>query len=203
MNRDKKQFVVVGVLVAVVVSVGAFQFTRKPEAAPVASSKKPAATAGTTGEDADKVIKLKYEGLLPLAPRDPFLTAAFIGVGTTPPVAPVKPTGGTGVSSGPKQTLIDVSRGPAFTGDIKGGSTGPLVPAEPPKPVFGYTLVGIVNGAHPMAVFDDGKGNQQLVEIGQGIGPSATILTISRGKVRVKFNAETLEFNVGENPNAK
>lgn len=202
MNRDKKQLVVVGVLVAVVLSVGAFQVMRKPEEAPVATTKKPVTGDGKGGEAAVKVAGPKYPELLPLAPRDPFLTAGFVAVGTTPTPAPIKPPGGTGIPAGPKGTLIDISKGPGFTGDLRGVPT-PLVPAEPPKPVFGYTLVGIVNGAHPMAVFDDGKGNQQLVEVGQGIGPSATILTISRGSVRVKFNAETLEFNVGGNPNAK
>ena len=73
----------------------------------------------------------------------------------------------------------------------------------PDKPLFGYTLVGVVEGAHPAAVFDDGKGNQQLIEIGQSVGPSAKLLSIKRGIVRIKFNAETLTFNVGGNPNAK
>lgn len=203
MNRDKKQLVVVGVLVAVVLSVGAFQFMRKPDAAPVASTKKSTTADGKNAEGVAKVEGPKYPTLLPLAPKDPFEIAAFVAVGTTPPPKPLaKPTGGTGIPAGPKGVLIDASKG----SDTTSGQTGPIglvPPMVPPKPVFGYTLIGIVNGAHPMAVFDDGKGNQQLVEIGQGIGPSATILTISRGKVRVKFNLETLEFNVGENPNAK
>ncbi len=209
MNREKKQLVVVGVLVVLVLGVGAFQFTRKdPVAAPVAKAKPDAAK--DAAKVAAKVEGPKYPDLFPLPAKDPFETAAFVAGPKQPEVTPPAPTTGLGatLSNKSKDSVKDISTGlPAndfSTGPwMPGGAKTIIEPKAPPKPVFGYTLVGIVEGAHPTAVFDDGKGNQQLVEVGQGIGQSSTVISISRGTVRVKFNAETLNFSVGGNPNAK
>lgn len=208
MNREKKQLVVVGVLVVLVLGVGAFQFTRKdPVAAPVAKAKPDAAK--DAAKVAAKVEGPKYPDLFPLPAKDPFETAAFVAGPKQPEVTPPVPTTGLGatLSNKSKESVKDVSTGQpsgSFNpGPWQPGGETSVKPVEPPKPVFGYTLVGIVEGAHPTAVFDDGKGNQQLVEVGQGIGQSSTVISISRGTVRVKFNAETLNFSVGGNPNAK
>ena len=198
MNRDKKQLVVVGVLVVLILCVGAFQMMRKPDAAPAPSGPK-VVKPGADGEKDVKQVR-KYP-LDPLPAKDPFETAAFVAGRVAP--TPTKPK-----DPAVAHPLPDPNK-KALEGTLNGEGTIPYpldkgtTPLPPPKPVFGYSLIGIVNGAHPMAVFDDGKGNQQLVEVGQGIGPSATITHISRDSVRVKFNAETLTFNVGGNPNAK
>ena len=197
MNRDKKQLVVVGVLVALILCVGAFQVMRKPDAAPAPSGPK-VVKPGAEGEKDVKQVR-KYP-LDPLPAKDPFETAAFVAGSVAPPPKPKDPVVAHPLPDPDKTALTGALSGDGSTHDpFEKGD----IPLAPPKPVFGYTLIGIVNGAHPMAVFDDGKGNQQLVEVGQGIGPSATITNISRDKVRVKFNAETLTFNVGGNPNAK
>ena len=199
MNREKKQFVVIGVLVALVLGVGAFQFTRQNEApAPLPKNEKAVAK---TDVGTAKISPLKYPELMPLHPKDPFETAPFIAGSKAPePVskAPVSVPGSA--LNKPSRTAVEgtLPRDFRFDGPLVAG--GKPEPLAPPKQVFGYTLIGITEGAHPTAVFDDGKGNQQLVEAGQGIGPSATVLSISRGRVRVKFNEETLTFNVGGNP---
>ncbi len=199
MNRDKKQLVVVGVLVGLILCVGAFQVMRKPDAAPAPSGPK-VVKPGTEGEkDAKPIKKYPFD---PLPAKDPFETASFVS-GSIPQPAekPKDPVVAHPLNKPGKDALTGVTSGDGpIPFPFEKGTTTPLAP---PKPVFGYTLIGIVNGAHPMAVFDDGKGNQQLVEVGQGIGPSATITNITRDTVRVKFNAETLTFNVGGNPNAK
>ncbi|MEI8281431.1 MAG: hypothetical protein WCG75_03400 [Armatimonadota bacterium] len=198
MNRDKKQLVVIGVLVVLILCVGAFQVMRKPDAAPAPTGPK-VVKPGAEGEKDAKPIR-KYP-LDPLPVKDPFETASFVSGSVAQP--PTKPK-----DLVVPHPLPDPDK-KALSGALNGEGTIPNpfekgpTPLVPPKPVFGYTLIGIVNGAHPMAVFDDGKGNQQLVEVGQGIGPSATITHISRETVRVKFNAETMTFNVGGNPNAK
>lgn len=197
MNREKKQLAVVGVLVVLILGVGAFQFMRGSEPPPVATAKETKAT-----EVKPEKAEPKNVGLPPLAQKDPFQPSTFITEGTTvandqvPPKQPVQQTHGKPkLGIDPDFQLDRIKFGPAGTKEVK--------PVEPPKPEFGYNLIGIIDGAHPAAVFEDGQGNQQLVEVGQGIGPSATITTISRGTVRVKFNAETLVFNVGGNPHAK
>jgi hypothetical protein len=204
MNREKKQLVVVGVLVVLVLSVGAFQFTRK-DPPPPPSTKTEKAKAKDKVAEIDEQ-KVKYPELMAMQPKDPFAIASFVAGSNppepTPPVQPNPTVGGTKVPKAAKEF------NPIPPGDITwnpGGvkPTGEIKPEEPPKPVFGYSLVGIVEGSHPMAVFEDGKGNQRLVETGQSVGSSATVLSISRGKVRVKFNEETLVLNVGGNPNAK
>lgn len=197
MNREKKQLLVVIVLAVLILAVGAFQFMKGSEPEPVASTKKDEAKPNDPAKDA-KLAKL-YPELMPLAQKDPFLPASFVNNKPEQPVTPPadpKPV---------KQVETGLDPLPPDGWVIPGGDpkVEPLKPVTPPKPVFGYILVGIVEGAHPSAVFDDGKGNQQLVEVGQGIGPNATITKITRGKVHVKFNAETLVFNVGGNPNAK
>ena len=213
MNREKKQFAVIGVLAALILGVGAFQFTRKDAPAPPPATKKE--TPKPAAEDlANAPFKKKYPDLPDLTQKDPFEIAAFVSIGTktapTPPVAVTTPktiTSGPGGTSIPGAGRRAIKRldgnDPGLDGPLPISGGAGLKPLQPEEPVFGYTCIGIVEGAHPMAVFDDGKGNQQLVEAGQGIGPSATITHISRGTVRVKFNAKTLTFNVGGNPNAK
>lgn len=202
MNREKKQLVVVGVLVVLVLGIGAFQFTRQDAPPPPASTKEKAKSVDETEKTA--VPTKNYPELMDLQQRDPFEIAAFVaGSNPQPTIAPIPkpaPVSGT-VITDPSKKGLDALPGPELP--WQAGGIGDVKPIEPPKPVFGYTLVGIVEGAHPMAVFQDEKGNQQLVEAGQSIGSSATITHISRGKVRVKFNAETLVLNVGGNPNAK
>jgi hypothetical protein len=191
------------VLAFLVLSVGAFQFTRKdPPPPPSKSKEKP--KAKDAAESTANQPK-KYPELTDLPAKDPFEIASFVSGSNPkpvpPPVAPVHP-GGTAMTD-PTRNGLKTLPGPDDINWKPGGSIGEVKPIEPPKPVFGYSLVGIVQGSHPMAVFDDGKGNQQLVEVGQSIGSSATVTNISGGKVRVRFNAETLVFNVGGNTNAK
>jgi hypothetical protein len=204
MNREKKQLVVIGVLVVLVLSVGAFQFTRKDPPPPPAAAKESAKVK----KDADKPVvpDKKYVDLLDLAPKDPFEIASFVSGPKAPVVVPpIEKTTvpGTDLNTPAKVKIEGTLLNTGGATELPPGG-GPIVPYVPPViPVFGYSLVGIVEGAHPMAVFEDGKGNQRLVEAGQSLGSTASVLSISRGKVRVKFNAETLVLNVGGNPNAK
>ena len=207
MNREKKQMIVVGVLVALVLSVGAFQFTRK-DPVPVAQPKVVKPEPTKPGDKDFKMVPLKYPELIPLAVKDPFETASFAAGPKpieTPPVETKTQVPGTAITKPTRDKLTKLPPSGDFAGDktFTSSGIGEVKPQEVPEPIFGYTLIGIVEGAYPAAVFEDGKGNQQLVEVGQGIGPSATILSISRGKVRVQFNARTLNLNVGGNPNAK
>jgi hypothetical protein len=206
MNRDKKQLIVVGVLVVLILSVGAFQFLRKTEAPPPAPSKKEVKVT-KDNEKATKAKDIKNPQFGPLNPKDPFEIAAFVAGPPDPVIVPQpvkKPDiGGTKIPEISKTHIKELPFGNDSNSNTVLPPGGGVPPMAPPEPKFEYSLIGIVEGKHPMAVFDDGKGNQQLVEAGQSVGPSATVIAISRGKVRVQFNARTLVFNVGGNPNAK
>ena len=206
MNREKKQLVVVGVLAVLVLSVGAFQFTRKDPPPPPAAVKESAKSKN----DADKPVvpKRKYEELTDLPPKDPFEIATFVAGPSKAPVVvpPVEKTTvpGTALNNPARDKIEGTLPGTGGAFDLKPFDKGTVPPLEVKEiPVFGYSLVGIVEGSHPMAVFEDEKGNQRLVEVGQSVGSSASVLSISGGKVRVQFNKQTLVFNVGGNPNAK
>jgi hypothetical protein len=203
MNREKKQMAVIGVLVVLILGVGAFQMMRGGDAPPQAAPKKEEATKKASPES--EITPPKNNQFHDRPAKDPFLPAGFILVGTKEDPSqqaaekkPVQATHGNpklGFESDGQLPKSDITMDP-------GGKKG-IVPIAPPKPIFEYVLTGVIQGAHAAAVFDDGKGNQQLVEVGQPIGPNATLIQISRGAVRVKFNAETLVLNVGGNPNAK
>jgi hypothetical protein len=160
MNREKKQLVVIGVLVFLVISVGAFQFTRKEEA-PVASEKKK--SSAIKPEDAAKVAELKYPTLMPLQPKDPFETASFAaGPKMADVKIPVQPVAHP--LNGPGQKALKALPTGDFVPDPnwKPQPGGVVTPVAPPEPVFGYTLIGITEGAHPTAVFDDVRRSSQF-----------------------------------------
>lgn len=216
MNPDKKKTMVLAALFVVILGVGAFQFMAGGETPPPPAKKDDKAKADAKK---DAVQPIKNPGYYPLAAHDPFIPATFINEATPDPTpqqpapqpdnskkGPVWQDGGNGPrlkNHGDPRGLIP---GPLEGGMPAGGNKGTgteVKPMEVEKPKFGYTLIGIVVGNHPTAVFDDGQGNQQLVEVGQSVGPNAKVIAISRGTVRIRFNAETLTFNVGGNPNAQ
>ena len=204
MNREKKQLLVIGVLVVLILGVGGFQMMRgdAPAPAPVAKKTDNDKKAAKEAE----VKPIPNPQFLPLPAKDPFMEAAFVTQGTADDPNLQKPAEKKPVQSthGNPKLGFD-SNAPLPKDDLlmAPGGKKTITPIAPPKPVFEYVLTGVIQGAHAAAVFDDGKGNQQLVEVGQAIGPNATLIQISRGAVRVKFNAETLTLNVGGNPNAK
>jgi hypothetical protein len=206
MNREKKQLVIVGLLAVMVLSVGAFQFMGGSPTPPPAADKSSA--SDKAAEDAKKAEAEAVKNpdfADSLAKRDPFQKASFAIVVKEQEKLPVEEP----KPSLPKPPRKDNSQKTSFGGDpdwsrrtLPSGDdkVGPLVV---PEPQFGYSLIGIIAGEHPGAVFADSAGNQKLVEAGQGIDGDAVLLSVSRDKVRVKFHAKTLVLTVGGNPSAK
>lgn len=198
MNREKKQMAALGALALMIVCVGAFQFmggSPEPEAP---KTEKKAEGEAKKETEAKKEAPKNPEFAHPLTKKDPFQIAPFA---YQPPEEPKAPVVEHTPPLPPANTKprFDIDRGPIVPFD-PGGLPNVELPA---KPKFSYTLVGIVEGNVPAAVFADANGNQRLVETGQSVGSSATVLSISRGKVRVKFNAEVLTLSVGGNSSAK
>ncbi|MEI7575708.1 MAG: hypothetical protein WCK51_02365 [Armatimonadota bacterium] len=206
MNREKKQMVVLGVLALMIVCVGAFQMMGGSSApAPAPAAKKEEKTAEkTSAVSEDKPKFANPDQSVPLAKRDPFAPSAFAIAANVDPatVPPTKP----GPKESPRVKPIPDALGgpkPEFNweaGGVKDSGVGPLVP---PAPKFGYTLIGFVQGKYPAAVFADATGNQKLVEAGDAIDGSATLVAVYGNKVKVKFHDQTLVLTVGGNPNGK
>lgn len=206
MNKEKKQLAVMGVLLVLVLGIGAFQFMGgTPEAPPPAGLTKEeervAAEQKKQEEEAKTAIK-NPEFANSLPQRDPFQVAGFA---LTAKVEETPPTPAPIPDPKPEKSKIRRPKLNPLSGELPGLNSGPetLVPAEPPKPKFEFSLIGIVTGSEPAAVFTDPSGNQRMVEPGQSLGSNAQVLSISKSTVKVRFINETLVLKVGGNSHAK
>lgn len=203
MNKEKKQLLAVGVLALMIVSVGAFQFIGgAPEPPKTEEKKKPVAQKKETSEEIAKAAIKNPDFANPLPVRDPFEVSNFAFAedpaekktdqveDKEKPNADAKPKVQHGTADFRPKPLPGVP------------AAGGIIPIEPPKPKFEFSLIGIVSGNSPSAVFTDGGGNQRMVDVGQSVG-EGTVISISRNFVKVRFNNETLVLKVGGNPNAK
>jgi hypothetical protein len=206
MNREKKQLIAVGAMVVMILGIGAFQMMQGSGAPPPAPTE--AKKESELEEDKDKKPEIKNpEVASPLRRRDPFMMASFANdeeaFEVPAPVAP-KPE--------VKRPKVLPGRPSHSNGHTKFEFDGDELPvagslnerSEGPKPIvpevkFGYTLIGILDGVRDVAVFQDAAGNQRMVPVGQAIDGDATLLSVSRGSVRVKFHAQTLVLTIGEN----
>lgn len=213
MKDDKKKLVVLGVLVAVMLGVGAFTFMG-------GGSSTPPVVADATGQaNQTEVIKVgatgetslngaKGDAELPKNPlyaadlpqRDPFVTTlagAQSNSGTpAPPVIsrptrqPRAPRGGTIAPYSPMTGEL-----PAAGGPITISQTGP----DPNQ--FGYTVSGVITGGgKPAAVFTDSSGNQRLVPVGGSLDGDSKVVAIDRGNVTIEHRGKKQRLSLGGNP---
>lgn len=204
MNNDKKKLMILGVLALLMVAVGAFTFmgggsSASPEVLTTKATgaygegtdpqangdeatgdEKP--TDGISEEDRPESGVL---ALAPFEPRDPFETPSSVPKANqiTPPPA-VTPTA-THVSpiqgNPPRQNSGNQPFDPnTFGGGIGGGQNLPPVVVAPT-----FIVKGIILGAKPMAVFEDGQGNQRLVALGGSVDGDTKVVAIEQGKVTV------------------
>jgi hypothetical protein len=205
-NKEKKQLVAIGVLALMVVSVGAFQFIGGSAEPPKAEEKKkPVAQKKESSAEIAKAAIKNPDFANPLAVRDPFEVSNFAY--TEDPADKKEGAGDEAEKPIPKANAKpSVKHGHSdFQPAPLPGNTlpaGGIKPVEPPKPKFEYSLIGIVSGTSPSAVFSDPAGNQRMVDLGQSVG-DGTVVSITRNFVKVRFNNETLVLKVGGNPNAK
>ena len=211
---DKKKFIVLGGLVAVIIGVGVFQFTAKapPPAAPsepVASKPEGNAPEGAEDPKAETTAANVFVGTS-LPRRDPFKAAIVAAPPTpvamnTPPAPTQAPNFGSGTQAPgqpPLPLLGGINTEPSGNNNSKSG-TAPVQPDGPPqeeKPAFGYTLAGVIVGNKSAAVFIDGSGNQRLVPLGGSLDGDTKVVNISRGRVTVRHGDETLTLSLGGNP---
>lgn len=192
---DNKKKLVLGALFVAIFGIGAFQFVG-------GSSEEPAQAAKSSAKQdvpktADRPVASVYP---PLAARDPFKTERLPGgVVQAAPKEQEQPAGGT--QKAPPSEFSSEQWGP-LPGPDPNGADGAAQPLQA-EPEFKYVLVGVVEGETPAAVFADSAGNQRLITLGGAIDGDSKLLSISRGKVTVKFNKQTLTLTIGGTASAK
>lgn len=210
MNPEKKKMIVMGVLVLMIVFIGAFQMMgSSPEPAPAKTEKKGTEKTETSTDKPEVEKVVNPDQAIPLGKRDPFAPSDFAVVMNTDPLlaklnatksAPVTRLPGTTDGGGEKP--IEWTPSKPFTPGGKVGG-GDVPPFEPEAPKFKYSVAGIVNGAVKAAVFRDASGGERLVEVGSAIDGASTLVAINGNTVKIKFYDRTLVLNVGGNPSAK
>jgi len=192
MSKDKKQLVVFGALLLVVVAIGAFQFMGKEEPKTDSVAIAESSTKGID-EILDPEIKVEkdpvdlvLENLLgPKDERDP-----FIAQGMVENTAVAKPVLDKPAVRQPESELGPTGEIPWPVGDEALQSGFAL--DEPP-----YTLRGVVIGNKTLAVLENSEGSQFMVVPGQTLSESETkILAVEDGKVIVDYRGRVKELTL-------
>lgn len=204
---EKKKMMVLVALVVVVIAVGAFQFMGGSKPAPSTtasttdkttpdSTTSDTKTAEGTGEGSTSTdetgtgeagtvgtkvaTNAAGEQVKELTPRDPFQVPGDVVAMNQTPVEP------TPEKHTPKPSSMGGGLNPynpTGSGPILPPGGGQLVPVSEPEPTF--RVMGVLVGAHPMAVFEDDKGNQRLVALGGSVDGDTKVTKIERGRVTV------------------
>jgi hypothetical protein len=198
---DKNKKIVIAALGAALLGMGAFQFMGGGGEEPA-----PAKTEAKK-EDPKKDEKLLANRVQipPLGAKDPFHPVQLPG-GVQPedpkPVSPQENTGSQGSSQPIPKDIWGPGEGPF--GPLDPNNEGdPNVPTQVEKPVFGYSLIGIISGDTPAAVFADQTGNQKLITLGGEIDGDSKLISIKGNQAVVKFKDETLKLTIGGTASAK
>jgi hypothetical protein len=216
MKDDKKKMMILGVLALVMIAVGAFSFMGGGGAAAttevVATTETPTegtdgdgTEAGVEGEEGAEGVEgvdsgLPTEGdgalaLMPLPVRDPFTVPTGLDdrIQAAPP-APVQQTPApVAQSSNPQPPAMHAGNAP-LTPPMGGGlpsfGEGNDVSLPPVVAKPQYTVKGIILGTKPLAVFEDGDGNQKLVSVGGSVDGDTRVVAIDKGRVTVSYKGK-------------
>ena len=218
MKDDKKKLVVLGVLLVVMLAVGAFTFMSGGSSQPVVASNPETGSAngevvkvdanGETATDshAGSVPELVGEDLpknplyaADLPQRDPFVTTlagasrtSFVNPPTTSPVRRTPRT----TSYGTVAPYV-----PSIGGSLPGAGSVTVTPSGPDPSQFGYTVSGVITGGgKPAAVFTDSSGNQRLVPVGGSLDGDSKVVAIDRGNVTIEHRGKKQRLSLGGNP---
>lgn len=212
MDNDKRKVLVLGVLGAALLGVGAFQLIPKGEPAPAASASKPASSAKPNKAE-QEATEPQPDLLANLAPsRDPFAPVSLplaSGREVQPNPAPV-PTPPPAQRVAPvRQPRVDLAPLSPLPGALPGGGGlggVSVVPTDRPlrQPgEFAYSVVGVVVGEQPVVVLRADDGTQRMIPLGGGVDGDSRVLAIEEGRVTVQHRGKRLTLPVGGNSNAK
>jgi hypothetical protein len=193
---DKKKLAILGVLVLVVLAIGAYSFVPKggdPAPAPVASDQKPEGDKAV----AEEVPPMKNPMLADNRPTvDPFaipvqpINPELRSTPSSMDPGKVRPTGIGGLKP-PKGSLGGVLPG------AEPGAGPAAEKVEPAIPPFTYTVSGVVIGRKPAAVFRDAEGKQKLISQGALLDGDTKVESVNLSFVAVSYHGKTLKLKVG------
>lgn len=212
MGNEKKKTIILGVLIAMVLGIGAWQFMGSGSE-PTSKKPEPKASAEATQPTDDATENLTAE-------NDPSL----FGLKRKNPFQPYKLPQDTSVANNqntivkaPEENTPRRPNGPRLSPQY-GGSMNPYpiespgsnpipnpnanVQLNPGTPMrspneFAYSLSGVVDGPNPVAVFVSDSGQQKMVPLNGSIEPGSRVVGIRDGKVVVSHKGKTITLRVG------
>lgn len=223
--NDKKKLLIIGVLGAVLLGIGAFQFmgpSSPPtiedpgeETGSTTGSAEPAGGAAAPAEAPKDPVRDQLIQLISTAatPRDPFrasgqLATEFANSPTKVAPASASPAAGT---PPPPPKAPSFSQPVAPMNPLPGGfPDGPVglrpeagVPPFPGEPVRntsgpGYKVRGVIVGKSRLVVLEDSDGNQRLVPEGGSVDGDTTIVGVKEGSVAMRVRGQKHEVKLEE-----
>ncbi|MCS7209853.1 MAG: hypothetical protein NZ874_09805 [Fimbriimonadales bacterium] len=196
-RANPKQLLLLVALSGVLVTVGVVQFGGLfgGSGAPAPAQAQSSASARASGGTAAPTVPAPATGvqLPPLAPRDPFRPTIQVAR---------QPAEGNKVvrsTPAPRREITGTPPIPPMT--LPGGQLG-LQPAEntpPPEPERPhYTVTGVVQGPHSVAILADSEGRRRLVKPGDPLEDGWRVVNIQRGVVTLRKGKQQITVRVGE-----
>lgn len=207
MKDDKRKIAIVIGLLVVVLGIGAWQVSSslgKP------SDKKSEEVAEKPASDAQANSEVLVADLdmIGLTRRNPFQPSPLADMDPRPqenPPAQQNPPSTSSSSNGRRITSdINTTVPPwVFSGDPQWPTGGEANISESaplrPSNEFAYTLIGVVDGPRPVAVFRGDDGGQRMVRVNENVGSNSKVVGIQNGQVKVQHNGKTITLSVGGN----
>lgn len=200
MAQDKKKLLIIGILFLALVGVGTYQFvgSSAPPKKNQASKANEPRQSGTVEQPETENTPNKVFAL-GLTPRNPFQPGTLpneqrpdaIENNRIVQAPPERPT--------PRVDTPYAGVKPPWDPTIPGVGLEPGGASTPPANEFTYTLIGLVDGPTPVAVFLTSDGAQKMVRVGEYVGQDAKVVRIQNGSVTIQANGKTITQRVGGN----
>lgn len=211
MGNEKKKTLILGVLVVMVLGIGAWQFMgsgpeptqKKPDAQTTAESTEPTTNASEnlSAENDPSMFGLKRKN--PFQPYKLPQDASIPGSQNTI-IKPPEQNNPSSVRrpSGPRLSPQYGGGMAPYPIDAPGAGPNANVQVNPGAPMrspneFAYTLSGVVDGPNPVAVFVSDSGQQKMVPLNGSVEPGSRVVGIRDGKVVVSHKGKTITLRVG------
>jgi hypothetical protein len=139
----------------------------------------------------------------PLAERDPFEAPPDAEPPTKKP-AVTSSSRGTVASNGPSAPIREITGNisPVILPEGKSGAQG-VAKTGSAEPTMAWHLIGLMCGAHPLAVLADATGDQRLIRAGSAIDPDTKLISVDRDSATVLFRGKKLRLSMVGDQNAK
>lgn len=198
MAQDKKKLLIIGILFLALVAVGTYQFVGSdpaPKKSNASKAEEPNDNSATGQPEGEESRTDLYA--FGLTPRNPFQP------GTLPnEQKPSDPENNNRIVHAPPEPRVSTpyqGEKPPWDPTIPGVAMEPGGESPPAVNEFTYTLIGLVDGPTPVAVFLTGDGVQKMVKVGEYVGQNAKVVRIQNKAVTIQADGKTITQRVGGN----